>query len=59
MTPAQVILRWHVQAGYIAIPGSGDPKHITANLALDGYTLSAEEMRAIAALDRHERYENW
>ena len=59
VTPAQVILRWHVQAGYIAIPGSGDPKHIAANLALDGYTLSAEEMQAIAALDRHERYENW
>ncbi len=59
VTPAQVILRWHVQAGYIAIPGSGDPKHIAANLALDGFTLSAEEMQAIAALDRHERYENW
>ena len=59
VTPAQVILRWHVQAGYIAIPGSGDPKHIAAYLALDGFTLSAEEMGAIAALDRHERYENW
>ena len=59
VTPAQVILRWHVQAGYIAIPGSGDPKHIAANLALDSFSLSEEEMQAIAALDRHERYENW
>ena len=58
-TPAQVILRWHVQAGYVAVPGSGNPAHIAENLSLDGFELSADEMKQIAALNARRRYENW
>ena len=58
-TPAQVILRWHLQAGFIAIPGSSNPDHIAENYDIFDFELSDEEMARISALDRHARYENW
>ena len=58
-TPAQVILRWHLQAGFIAIPGSSNPDHIAENYDIFDFELSDEEMARISALDRHTRYENW
>ena len=58
-TPAQVILRWQVQDGYITIPGSSDPDHIAENADIFDFCLSEEEMVEIRALDRNERYENW
>ena len=58
-TPAQVILRWQLQAGFIAIPGSGDPDHIAENFDIFDFELSDEEMEQIRQLDRHQRYENW
>ena len=58
-TAAQVILRWQVQAGYIAVPGSGDPLHIAKNFAIWDFALTEDEMRRIAALDTGRRYENW
>ena len=58
-TPAQVILRWQLQAGFIAIPGSGDPEHIAENYDIFDFELSDEEMEQIRQLDRHQRYENW
>ncbi|MBR4876681.1 MAG: aldo/keto reductase [Rhodocyclaceae bacterium] len=58
-TPAQVILRWHLQAGYIAVPGSGDPAHIAENFAVWDFTLTDEDMARFAALNRQRRYENW
>ena len=58
-TPAQVILRWQVQDGYIAIPGSSNPDHIAENIDIFDFELTQEEMREINALDRQERYENW
>ena len=58
-TPAQVILRWQLQAGYIAIPGSSNPDHIAENYDIFDFALSDEEMQNIYDLDRHERYENW
>ena len=58
-TPAQVILRWQVQAGYIAIPGSSNPEHIAENYNIFDFALTDEEMQSIYNLDRHERYENW
>ena len=53
---AQVILRWHIQAGNIVIPGSKDPDHIKANLDLFDFALTDEEMGKIAAMDRQKRY---
>ena len=58
-TPAQVILRWHLQAGYIAIPGSSNPDHIAENYDIFDFELTGEEMAEILRLDRHERYESW
>ncbi len=53
---AQIILRWHIQAGNIIIPGSKDPEHIKANLDLFDFQLTAEEMAQIAKLDKNVRY---
>lgn len=51
-TPAQVILRWHTQLGYVPIPKSSDPQRLAENLDVFGFELTAEELAAIAALDR-------
>ena len=58
-TPAQVILRWHLQVGFIAIPGSSNPDHIAENYDIFDFELSDSEMEEIRRLDRRERYENW
>ena len=58
-TPAQVILRWQVQAGYVTVPGSANPQHIAENIAVFDFALSADEMARITALNRQRRYENW
>lgn len=51
-SPAQVILRWHVQQGNIVIPGSKTPSHITQNIELFDFALTDEEMARIATLDK-------
>ena len=56
---AQIILRWQLQAGFIAIPGSSNPDHIAENYDIFDFELSEEDMQMIRGLDRHERYENW
>ena len=53
---AQIILRWHIQAGDIVIPGSRNPAHIAANADIFDFALSAGEMAEIAALDSGKRY---
>lgn len=58
-TSAQVILRWHLQAGYIAIPGSSNPDHIAENYRIFDFELTDDEMRQIAAVNKNQRYENW
>lgn len=55
-TNAQIILRWHVQVGNVVIPGSKNPDHIKANLDLFDFTLTEEEMTAIAGLNKGKRY---
>ena len=52
VTPAQVVLRWHLELGTIVIPKSVTPQRITANIDLFGFELDEEDMLAIAALDR-------
>ena len=52
---AQIILRWHLQAGNIAIPGSHNEKHIQENFEIFDFDLSDEEMAQITALDKNER----
>ena len=55
-TNAQVILRWHIQAGNIVIPGSKNPAHIKDNFDLFDFSLTEEEMAKIVALDKDTRY---
>jgi diketogulonate reductase-like aldo/keto reductase len=50
-TPAQVVLRWHIDSGRSAIPKSVRPQRIAENLDVFGFSLSAEEIAAIDALD--------
>jgi 2,5-diketo-D-gluconate reductase A len=50
-TPAQVILRWHVQLGNIVIPKSATPERIEENFRLFDFELDADAMSAIADLD--------
>lgn len=58
-TAAQVVVRWHIQEGYIVIPGSGNPEHIAENIDVFGFELSDGEMKAIAGLNEGRRFENW
>ena len=51
-TPAQALLRWHVQQGIVAIPKSGNAARIAENVAIGDFTLSAAEMAALSALKR-------
>ena len=54
-TPAQVVLRWHLQAGAVPIPKSSDPRRLAQNLDVFGFALDDAEMAALAALDRGHR----
>ncbi|MDR1808168.1 MAG: aldo/keto reductase [Propionibacteriaceae bacterium] len=54
-TPAQVILRWHLQEGTIAIPKANQRAHAAANLAITDFALTDAEMAAIRALDTGQR----
>ena len=58
-TPAQVILRWQIQDGYITIPGSSNPDHIAENFDVFGFELSEQDMEEIRSIDRQARYESW
>lgn len=55
-TPAQIILRWHTQMGFVVIPGSKNVDHIKDNLDILDFKLTDEEMAEIAKLDKDERY---
>lgn len=55
-TPAQVVLRWHLQLGVVVIPKSATPSRIAENLALTDFVLSDEDMAAISGLERDGRH---
>ncbi len=55
-TPAQVILRWHLQLGNVVIPKSITPERIEENFAVIDFELDDEEMRAIEQLDAGKRF---
>ncbi len=54
-TAAQIILRWHIQLGNIAIPKASSESRIRENLAIFGFELSDRDMAAFAELDRGQR----
>jgi len=54
-TPAQVIIRWHLDRGFVVIPKSKTPERIESNFAALEMKLSAEDRAAIDALDAGNR----
>ncbi len=49
-TPAQVIVRWHLEHGTVVIPKSRQPERIRANADVEGFTLSPDDVAALDAL---------
>lgn len=58
VSPAQVVLRWHLQRGHIVIPKSISPDRIRSNIDLAGFNLTPEEMASITALEAGNRTGN-
>lgn len=54
-TPAQVILRWHLQLGNIVFPKSATPERIRENFEIFDFELAADQMQELGALDSGER----
>lgn len=50
-TVSQVVLRWHVQKGLVAIPKSADPQRMTENIDVFDFALDEEDLTAISTLD--------
>ena len=55
VTPAQAILRWHLQLGSVVIPKSVTPSRIEENFDVFGFELTDDEVATITALDKHHR----
>lgn len=51
-TPAQVVLRWHIEHGFVPVPKSANPDRMAQNLDVFGFELSADQMAALDDLDR-------
>ncbi|MFI6318456.1 aldo/keto reductase [Nonomuraea sp. NPDC050556] len=54
-TPAQIVLRWHIQLGNVVIPKSVTPSRIRENIDVFEFTLDPEDMAAIGALNTDTR----
>lgn len=54
-SPAQIILRWHLQIGNVVIPKSATPERIRENLELFDFSLSEDDMAALERLDAGDR----
>ncbi|CAN5145566.1 aldo/keto reductase [soil metagenome] len=57
-TPAQVVLRWHIQCGNIIFPKSSTPERIAENFAIFDFELSSDEVLAIGSLNKGESGRN-
>lgn len=54
-TPAQVLLRWHVQQGIVPIPHAAKPEWLVENISVFDFRLTPADMQALARLDRGEQ----
>lgn len=54
-TPAQVVLRWHLELGNVIIPKSVTPSRVRENLDLFGFSLDEDDLARLATLERGER----
>jgi 2,5-diketo-D-gluconate reductase A len=50
-TPAQVVIRWHLDSGFMVIPKSANPDRLRQNIDVFDFALEAEDLAAIARLD--------
>jgi 2,5-diketo-D-gluconate reductase A len=50
-TPAQVVLRWHIEQGLVVIPKSGNPERMRQNLEIFDFALDPQDLAELAALD--------
>lgn len=57
-TPAQIIIRWHIQNGFIVIPGTSNPDYIKENIDIFNFTLTRNEMNKIRKLNTEKRIFN-
>ncbi|WP_017582992.1 aldo/keto reductase [Nocardiopsis valliformis] len=55
-TPAQILLRWHIQLGNVVIPKSVTPERIRSNFEVFDFKLSEEEVDRISALNEDHRF---
>ncbi|MEW1956898.1 aldo/keto reductase [Kineococcus sp. NPDC059986] len=55
VTPAQVVLAWHLQSGHVVIPKSSRRERLAENLAAAELVLTQDELAAVTALDRGHR----
>lgn len=55
-SPAQIVLRWHIQNDILVIPKSVTPSRIEENAGIFHFELTAEEMKAINGLNREQRF---
>lgn len=53
---AQVVLRWHLQSGFVVIPGASNPDYIKENIDIFDFELSEEEMAQIRALNQDKAF---
>lgn len=56
---AQIIIRWHLQAGNICIPGSSNEQHIIEDYAVWDFELTEDEMARMTSLEKDERFANY
>ncbi len=57
-TPAQIVLRWHIQQGNIVFPKTTNPEHMEQNIDIFDFELTDDEMARIDALDSGKRFFN-
>jgi 2,5-diketo-D-gluconate reductase A len=55
VSPAQAVLRWHIEQGYVVIPRSVTPARIVENIDVWSFRLTDDDMAQLAALDRGDR----
>lgn len=54
-TSSQIVLRWHIENGFIVIPGSKNIDHVKENLNIFDFSLTKEDMEEIAKINDHKR----
>lgn len=57
-TPAQIILRWHIQEGFSVIPGASNPDYINENIRIFDFALTDGEMEQMRSLNKEQRFFN-